>query len=367
MAKSNLFAKSRYFLFKVLPQGYRNRLLRWIVATRFKSPQLVFPWKSAAIKKILAILPEEPVEAFHQINNYLRISAHFKHASFVLFCTKEVAPYFKQIHPEAVVIEYDRAVRHLFSSEFDAWGKELGAEEFDFCLMLERSPDISLLYIAGKTAAPVRAGYCSAGDFPFLNMHINPSPKRPYLTDQNAIMAGVFGAPDRIKIHWSVSKETVEEVAHLAREASIAPSARLGLIDVGCFFKTYGASWTQKLCAAVTVNKTITWCVVTTDAPDEALADFIATLGLAVFSNLSAPRCVALLSRSVCVVSGISVIFELAHLLHRPLIGMFEQDLLERYCRKSDTTAAVAYVGKPDQNSIQKIVELTATRDALEK
>ena len=311
----------------------------------------------SAINKILAVLPEEPVEAFHQINNYLRISSFFKNAKFVIFCTREVAPFFKQIHPEASITEYDRSVRYLFSPEFNAWGKEFNREEFDVCLMLERNPDISLRYLAGKTAAAVRVGYVGAGDFPFLNMHINPSPKRPYLSDQNALMAGIMGAADRIKVRWSVSKETMEEVSHLARERAIPVSSRLGCIDVGYFYRAFGADWTCKLCAAISSKNELAWCLLTEDEPDAGLAECIGSLRLPVFSSLSASRCAALLSRSECVVSGVSVVFELANLLRIAVIGVFEKSILSRYCRESDSTRGVGYTGKPDRTTIEAIVE----------
>ena len=367
MTKSKLFGKVKRLLFLLAPQQWRLNLLQWNIKTRYKSPPLVFPWKGVAMKKVLAILPEEPVEAFHQINNYLRISALFKNATFTIFCTQKVGPYFQQVHPQATFIEYDREARGLFSGEFDAWGNEFNKEEFDVCLLLERCPDVSLLYLAGKTAAPVRAGYYGAGDYPFINMHVNPSPKRPYRAEQNALMAHVFGAPDGIKMNWSVSKETIEEIKHMARELNISPSSRIVVVDVGLFFTDFGPEWTQHLCTALKATKGYACCLYIEGEPIDALSEFVSSMQFPVFSNLTASRCAALIVRSACIISGKSVIFELSHLLQKPVIGVFEKDLLSRYCQQSVLTKGIAYSALPDKATIHSIVGLVSAMDGAEK
>jgi len=318
------------------------------------------------MKKVLTILPEDPIEAFHQINNFLRISALFKNASFTVFCTREVAPFFKLVHPEAVFVEYEGKSRALFSKEFDAWGREFSGEEFGLCLMLERRPDISLLYLAGKTAAPVRAGYFGAGEFPFLNMQVNPSPKRPYRADQNALMANVFGASDRIKVRWSVSKETTDEIAHMARELAVSPDARIIGVDVGLFVPAFGAEWTRQLCAALSTNTTVT-CLLVEGEPSEEVSGFCASVKSPLFSNLSASRWAAIIVRSACIISGKSVLFELANLLGKPVVGVFEKDLCDRYCRECATTWGIPLSRSPGQDTIQSIADAMRTMDGKGK
>jgi ADP-heptose:LPS heptosyltransferase len=361
MAKSNIFGNSKRFLSKLLPGRWRFGLLQWTVIHRFKAPPLVFPWNCSTMKKVLAILPEEPVEAFHQISNYIRISGLFHDASFVVFCTREVRPYFQQVHPQAAFIEYERRQRFLFSKEFDEWGKELHDEEFDLCLMLERSPDASLLYLAGKTAAAVRAGYCGAGEFPFLNLQVNPSSKQPYLADQNALMANVFGAPKAVPIGWSVSKETIDELSHMARELSISPAARLVGVDAEFLFNAFGAEWTRRLFDAFSKSGDDVFCSLIDGEPSEELSEFLTSLNIPVFSNLSASRLAAILTRCVCTVSGRSVLFELANLLCKPVVGIFEKDSCSRYCRQSASTRGITYTAQPDHATIQSIADAVHT------
>jgi hypothetical protein len=364
MEKSNFFGKTGFFLFRLLPPGWRAGLLKWIITVRYRSPSLVCPWNCASMKKILVLLPEDPVEAFHQINNYLRIAPLFKNAKVSIFCTKNVGRFFRLVHPDAEFNEYEISSRFLFSREFTAWGKIFSKEEFDLCLLLERSPDISLLFLVGKTVAPIRAGYSGAGDFPFLNIHVTPSGKRQYLADQNSIMAQIFGASERAKMHWRVSKETVDEITLMMRESNVDEATRLIGIDAGLFYTAFGFEWTRQLCNMLKAGKNRTCCLFIDGEPDSGLSEFVSSMRLPVFSNLSPSRYAALVVRCACFISGRSVFFELTNLIGKPLIGVFEKAVCSIYCKQSVSTRGITYSLTPDESTIRNIADLV---DSLEK
>jgi ADP-heptose:LPS heptosyltransferase len=358
MPKSKTFGKMKLFASNLLPRHSRDALLAWILRTWYKPPTLAFPWNNHAIKKALVILPEDPVEAFHQINNYLQITALYRSASFVLLCTSSVGAFFKHVHPEATIVEYDASQRYLFSQELEERGKSFFKEEFDLCLILEHEPDISLLFLAGKTSAPVRAGYSEAGLFPFLNMHINPSKHARLRADQNAVMARSLGASGERKLQWSVSKETVEEITHMLRELHLTAPSRLIGIDAGLFFREFGADWTEALCARLRENKRFSFYLYAGEEPDEPLSRFLTSTGLPAFSNLSAPRSAALIGKSEGIVSGRSVFFELANMLKKPVIGIFKESERAIYCQESGLTKAVTYSSAPDRHVADSVIAL---------
>ena len=356
MAKSKIFSNLKRFTFGIMPSKWKSAFLAWVLTARYKPPELVFPWNPHAISRALVILPEDPVEAFHQIVNYMQIAVYFETASFVIFCTGKVSAFFRYIHPEATVIEYDVAQRYLFSHEFDEQAKIFSKEEFDLCLVLEHAPDISLLFLAGKTAAAIRAGYTEAGAFPFLNMHINASPDKRYRSEQNCVLARALGATIEKKVHWSVSKEAQEEIAQMFHEFSIPSAARLVGIDVGLFYPVFGEEWTQALCNELKKNKTFSYYCYIAEELDESVSPFAASLGLPLFSKLSAPRSAALVARSTGIISGKSIFFELANLLKKPVIGIFEEKQSAIYCQQSAVTKAATYSSTPDRGVIEKVV-----------
>ncbi len=367
MAKSKTFGKIKFFASSVMPKHWRNAVLAWILRTRYKPPALVFPWNNHALKKALVILPEDPVEAFHQINNYLGIVGLYRNASFVLFCTAKVGAFFKHVHPEATIVEYDPSERFLFSGLFEERGRFFSKEEFDLCLVLEHAPDISVLYLAGKTSALIRAGYTEAGEFPFLNMHVNPSREQRYRAEQNAVMARALGSTEERTMRWSVSKETLDEISHMLQELKIPASARLVGLDAGIFLRVFGQDWTEMLWNKLRGNKTFSFYWHVAEEPDEAMSRFLSSTELPVFAGFSAPRSVALIAKSAGIVSGRSVFFELANMMRKPVVGIFEENERAVFCQGSATTKAVTFSTAPDSGAVEKVVSFVNNLDAARR
>lgn len=338
-------------------------MIKWLVRVRYKAPALVFPWNCTVIKKILVILPEGPVDAFHQIKTYMGLKTLFKNAAFSVFCTHENALLFQQIHPEASMAEYDVSQRYLFSREFRAWEKKIHAEEFDLCVLLEHFPHISLLSLAGKTASPIRAGYEGSGGWPFLNVRVNPSPEKKYLSDRNFMIAQIFGASDKTKSCWSVAKETIEEIAHMLLEFHLSPTTRLVGIDAGLFYSKYGETWTMLLFNTIKTAGIFTCYIYNDGEPDEATFRFFQTLAVPVFANLTPSRSAALISKSACVISGKTVFFELANLLKKPVIGLFDKNEIERYCLRSPSTYGIVFDASPGPSTVEHIVNVLQTAE----
>ena len=345
----------RRFTLRMIPKRWQNALLSWILRTWYKPPALVFPWNNPAIKKALIILPEDSVEAFHQINNYLQIASFYRKASFFLLCTETIGAFFKHIHPEATLHEYDPSKRFLFSRQMRTLGASFSKEEFDLCVVLEHAPDISMLFLAGQTSALIRAGYTEAGKFPFLNMHVNLSKKQRYRAEQNSVMARALGASESIKMRWSVSRETLEEISHMLNELQLPSFSRLVGIDAELFYKAFGFDWIEMLCRRLR-EKEVSFYLYAGEEPDETTSQFLSQIGFPVFSNLSAPRCAALIMQSAGVVSGKSIFFELANMLGKPVIGIFEEKECAVFCRESALTKAVSYSTEPDSSVVEKVI-----------
>jgi ADP-heptose:LPS heptosyltransferase len=365
MGKSNFLDKTLNFLFTLLSRDKRAGLLRWIIRTSYKPPSLVFPWNLAEMKKALFILPEETVDAFHQINNYLRLLSLLKTAKVTIVCTKEIGPFFKLIYPDAVFIEYEKSSRFVFSREFREIGKMVSEEDFDICFLLERNPDMTLLFLAGKTASPVRAGYGNAGNFPFLNMHVNPSDKNVYLASSNAVMAQTFGAPERATVRIGVARETMDEIHIMTGEMQIPRNAVIVGIDAAFLVKSFGIVWTERLCSKISENKNRKCCLLIIGEAGGQVSEFISSAGLPVFPNLSPSRCAALIMRCTCIVSGRSAIFELANMMGRPAIGIFEKELSPTYFKQTATAHGRILSGEPDEDDIISVAELIDTVDKI--
>jgi ADP-heptose:LPS heptosyltransferase len=363
MRKSKLFGSFKSFLSSFLPVSARMSLLKWNVARKYRAPQLEFPYACGPLPRILVILPEDPLAALHQVSCLVSVAAHFKAAHVVALCEKRASPFFKTLGAISKIMEYDAADRYLFSREFDRIGKEISAGRFDMCLMLEPKPDLSLLYCAGKSAAQVRIGIKGAGDYPFLNLHVNPSPQRTYLTDRGLLLAAMLGVPVRPKARWSVSKEAAEEAGLMLREMKVPPASRLVGIDGAYFYRRHGRQWTQALIDMLQKKSFVCWLFSLGEPGGEAVL-WAGERNLPLFANLPAARSAAIVAKSEFVVAGPTVLFELADLLRTPALGVFEEGEIAAFCRDSETTRGLQYVSRPDNSTIDSIERSIAAMPA---
>jgi ADP-heptose:LPS heptosyltransferase len=332
----------------------RVSLLKWAVKRHYRAPLFVFPIEFGSSLRVLVILPQDPLEALHQLSCIVSMTTHFKAAHLVVLCERRVTPLFKGLGGISEIIDYDRAEWHLFSKEFEKIGKEIRNSGFDVCLMLDSKPDLALLYTAGKSAASVRIGVRDTGEYPFLNLHVIPASERIYLTDRGLLVAAMLGVPERPKAHWSVSKDSVEEVGLMLSEMKIAPSSRLVGIDGLHFYKRHGRQWTQALVDMLRKKPCMCYFFSYDEPHDDAL-EWLNQQDIPSFSNLSVSRSAALIYKSELVVTGATVLFELADLLRKPAVGVFEDGEYPVFCRESGSTKGLRYLIRPDEVTLESI------------
>ncbi|MBN2188653.1 MAG: hypothetical protein JW699_04305, partial [Chitinispirillaceae bacterium] len=159
------------FAFAILGRENGRKLLARIVRKATAHlPPLSFPIDEAAVKRVLMILPPEPLAVLHQLKNIIALKAFFRNAETTLLVEASCMELAGMVEGISL-IEYRREEKRLFSASFGVFNRTL-AGAADVCCVLTDREDLPLFYLAGRTAAPVRAGYEGAGRFPFINLHI---------------------------------------------------------------------------------------------------------------------------------------------------------------------------------------------------
>ena len=369
MNKNRKLKPMLYYLAKLFGSQGRASLIKYLVYKKCGSHILTLPDDLLAVKNILFVLPEDTLEALHQIENIISIISHFNktHKAQVFFlCEKRIVPYFNNFHNVSSIFEYDSTDRFLFSNQFSLLRKKLIKEYIDLCLFLERDPDLSLLYLTGHIQAKIRVSYSDIGSFPFFNLQIKPLDRHVHLTDQNNLMSKVFGAKLNNEIHWSVLKNTLDEMKVMLKEFSVSETAWLGGIDAQLFYYKFGRQWTDTLIENLKAQSEKTWYLYVRDIPEHSFLNWLKTKNLPLFSDLSPSRLAALLKKSNLIISGKAATFKLASLLQTPAIGLFEKNELEKYCRSTPQSIGIPYSIKPDEQTINSIIEKVTTFAAHE-
>lgn len=354
--------KIRKTFFSLLGNERSKAFLKFMLTRKSKAVPLSFPVNNANIKEILIILPEQHLKVLHQLRNVISLMTIFKHAGITLLCERHVSSYIKMI-PGLNLVEYD--ANDHYSSEFSQISQQF-REKTDICFLLDEKPELPILYLAGATGAAVRVGYCDAGEYPFINLHVRPSPSRLYLADRYTAMAEMFGAKHG-ELKWRVAQKTIEEVDHLIKELKIAPDAQLVGFDALYFLRKCGTDWTEQFVRQVTDLHLGTLYFTVENATRESELVWLCKQNVPTFADLSASRMAALISKSKLIISGNTPMYALAGLLQRPAIGLFKDDELPLSCPQSQLLRGAGYSDRPDNTSIAALLALLPASHGADK
>ncbi|MBN1306412.1 MAG: hypothetical protein JXA18_00745 [Chitinispirillaceae bacterium] len=343
----------RRAFFSLLGNARSRKFFTFLLRKNHKAPAFHFPIDITSVKNILLILPEDRLLVLHQLKNVISLMTLYKHAAVTLLCERSAAAYIKMV-PGLNLIEYD--AQYYYSAGFSRLAQQFRGS-IDICFLLDTEPGLPVLYMAGSTAAPVRIGYGDAGEFPFLNLHIRPSPKRVYLTDWYCSMAEIFGSRPG-EIRWRVAQKTVEEVDHLIRELKINPDVPLIGFDALHFLHAFGIAWTERFMHRVNDLHLGTIYFHVEDTRSEEELVWLCKQNLPSFADLSASRLAALVSKSRFIVSGNTPMYALAGLLHRPAFGFFREDAISRFCPQNLLLKGIVYSDRPDDEAIERMIDL---------
>ncbi len=345
-----------YYLTKALPQSKREWLVRLACARRYRSAALQYPLETEQIRSLLFILPESPLEALYQIENVAALRERFPSASATFLCVTDVAEYFRSVLPEGSYIAYDLSDRYLYSPVFTAFGISIAHERPDICFLLERHPDLSLLKLVGQTGATVRAGYAGAGDYPFLNHVVKPSPEHRYRADINGALARSLGARPARAPRLVVARDAGQGVRKLLRDLSVPEQAPLVVVDAAALVRLHGREWTGLLLDALRASSSITFCYLSAPNDNDELGRWLVDRGLVVIPPLSVPRRAALVARASLVIAGASVLLRLALLLGRDIAAVVHEGEAETLIPKGVRAHVASFSGAPDDSTVAAVV-----------
>jgi len=341
-------------LLNALPPSMKLSIMSWVVSKRYDAPGVVLPYSLGASPQILVILPPDELAATHQAKSCLALATHFPNAKITVVCSPSVTPFFKALGPIQNFIEYDGNNDNPFSKELGNIGKTIHESQFDACVLLDPDPKLSLLYLCGKSSAPVRIGFATSNASPFLNMQVKPSGKLQNCAERGLLVASMLGASAPKKAKWGVSKEALAELKLQFGEMKIDATKHLVGVDAFYFAEAFGFSWTKSLLDTIAQSRGSCYLYVNKE-PSGKAKQWLAGLQLPVFSNLSAPRSAALVYVSSYIIAGATTFFQLADILHKPVIGIFSNSQYDAYCTDSETTRGIRFDTVADERVIDAV------------
>jgi ADP-heptose:LPS heptosyltransferase len=355
MKKQNKSKGFRYLLSRMLSAQAAIGLIRLRYKRNLLSSIVEFPLDPGRFKRILVILPEDPLEALHQTSTVLSLGQLFGSAELALLCTDAVADFFRLVPGITSINNYPVDDRFIFSKSTAMLCNALAHEAFDAAILLEKQPHPALLKVLAACKAPCRIGFYDSAEFPFVNIRIRPSGRMPYLSDFNSVLPRTIGGPVPKPLKWTVPKESLQEIRHLLKEHSINPELPLIGLDAGLFHRQFGPAWLETFLAHLSQIGTFSlFCAADPDSDPDTLLWF-KQRGVGIIPPLSTARSAALIQLASLQITGNTVNYQLGFLLGRPVVGIFSRSELQTYFKPALNCRAVSYETSPDTQTISAV------------
>ena len=351
---------------KLLGKRRSLRLLSDVVRGQTsRLPPITFPVDCGAAKKVLIILPPGRLQVLHQMKNAAALIALFGKARVTLCAEARTGPLAAMIGA-AEIVEYRAEEKQLFTAQWSALAKRFHGA-FDVCCLLVRAPDLPLLYLTGRTAAPLRIGYAAAGEYPFLCMRINPSPDLHYLTESNCAMAETLGGKRKRERRWSVAEETAAEIDHLLLESRLPAGVPLIGIDAVSLGRGFGVAWAEACIEAVrSAAPGAAFYLYGDERVDPERAKRFGRFHDPLIAELTVPQTGALLRRTTVAIAGNSLYFGLAAHIGIKSVGIFQGMEIAFYCPEEPGIKGIAFAAQaPDSGVIDRVA--AAVKELLKK
>jgi ADP-heptose:LPS heptosyltransferase len=317
-------------------------------------PLFSFPLDAAAVRRVLVILPPEQLPVLHQLKNVAALKAYFRNAEMTLLAEASCTQLAGMVEGVSI-IEYRREEKRLFSASFSVFSRTL-KDSTGVCCLLTSSEDLPLLYLAGRTAAPVRIGYAGAGEFPYLNFHVNPSPERRYRADRNLAMAEMLGAEKTPDSAWAVARQTTAEIDYLVRGISKKSKSGPVGIDAFYFYRAFGARQASEVIKALLPVVKNAVYLYADETPDASEMEWLSRFNLPLMHHLTVAQLGALLGHTELVITGNTLLFGLATLLGTKAIGVFDKNEIDVYCPKIAAARGVVFDKTINNETVSGII-----------
>lgn len=344
------------FLFNLLGKKGKESFIRYLAKRNLSSKEINFNGEMDSVKSILFIMPDNILESFYQVENILSVMGKYENVSAFILTGENSASWFRHFHGISKLYSYNIEEKCFFDPEIKELKNELKSNHFDILFNFDRDNSPMLSYLLTQIDADYRISYYNDYDFPYSNLRIKAK-EDSHAVENNLAISRALKIPLHDKLHWSVSKDSIDEIGHALKEQGIKPTEKAGCIDVDFFVENFGKKWTELLIESLKGEVTnISWYLCVKNAEDSRYADWLRSLSLPCFLDLSPTRIAALIHKSEILISGKSHLFELAFLLKRKAVGIFREDELKRHCRDTKKSKGITYTEKPDEKTISQLI-----------
>ena len=328
----------KYFWMNFLGPNTRVRVLRWLSRADGLRTTVYFNRAVSDFRRVLLILPERPFELLLVQKSIVALKQHRE--NMVVEVIAETGG--KDIIRSNPYIDggvFYRASEFYYNHpSFRELLYTLKGRRYDACFLFNRDKNPLHLFLMAHSGATLRVGFTDGDYSPFINLSIRPRNEAVYEGDQYESMFRTLGVKiTRSRLKWNIAKNTEKDVEALLVQAGYKIERPLIGIDVSPSMngREFPPDLLKGLIGEVTGMNNAEIILFHSRGRD---GNTIKNLSFFNRNVVNIPEDkISFASAFVCrcdlIIALNNLIYQLAVMMDRPVVGLFENAEVRRWAR----------------------------------
>jgi len=330
MPKSKKVASGlKFFWLNYVSHDLQRKVFRFLTHARDLEISISFNEHIRNFRRVLVLLPDNPYEILLTQKSLIALKEH--HTDMVLDVIAESVN--RDVVKSNPCIDsgyfYSRDEYYYNHPSFKELLQTLKAKTYDACFVFKQEVSVLDLIVAAQSGAPLRVGFAGGENAPFLNLTVRPRKDIEYEGDKTESLVRTLGVKTtRSRLKWNIAKTTERDVEGLLVEAGYRIDQPLiGLnISPSIMGRTLPPDLIITLAMELRKNSNAEIILFHSGMRDAADIKALEELNRHVvpISEDKISFAAAFVYKCDLIVSLNNLIYQLAIILDRPVVGLFE-------------------------------------------
>jgi ADP-heptose:LPS heptosyltransferase len=334
--KNRIAVGLRYFWLNWLGRAARQRALAFLSRADTHRKTLQFNTHIRNFRRVLLILPENPCEVVLTQKCIIALKALRRNMEIDVIAESANRDLIKS-NPYVDRGTFYGAGELLYNhSAFRQLTAAISGRAYDICFLFCRSDNPLFLVLAVQSGAPLRVGFAGPGVSPFINVSVRPSDASVYEGDRAESLIRPLGVKiSKSRMQWNISKNAEKDVEGVLAQAGYRAGRPLAGVDLSPSrgHRPFPAGLARELFSGLSKA-----------AGAELVPFYLAGNGRASAPEINGPGkdtvsisqnnvsfAAAFVHRCDLVICLNGLVYQLAVMLRRPVIGLFESAETRRW------------------------------------
>jgi ADP-heptose:LPS heptosyltransferase len=336
MPKNKIAHGLKYSWLNYLSAELQLKAIKFFTRANLLRKTISFNQLIGNFRNVLIILPEKPYEVILAQKSLVALKVHHNKMRVDVVAERINQDIIKSNPYIDGGTFYSANEFYYNHPAFNELVRSIKSKSYDICFLLNKNNNPLTFCLAAQSGAPLRVGFAGENLAPFINLAVRPKKGTVYEGDLYESMLRTLGVKmSKSKLKWNISKHTEKDVEGILVEAGYQVDKPLIGLDISpsMNMKPFPADLINGLVQQLMKIENSEIIVFYSKEKEKNVIKNINHFNknLVTISEESISFAAAFVYKCDLIISLNNLIYQLAVLLNRPVIGLFESSEYRRW------------------------------------